>query len=76
MDVVSPFYPYMTSKFAITNPGQIRKFQGGLRYTVQVMPYLTNNSLLVVRQQMDDHNHDMVNMLTQQIGITFKLTLL
>lgn len=35
------------------------------------MPPLTNNSPLAVRQQMDDNNHDMVNMITQQIGTMF-----
>ncbi|KAK2368350.1 hypothetical protein QL285_081551 [Trifolium repens] len=35
------------------------------------MPALTNNALMAMRQQMDDSNHDMVNMLTQQIGTVF-----
>ncbi|KAK2422828.1 hypothetical protein QL285_033329 [Trifolium repens] len=34
-------------------------------------PTLTNNALNALRQQMDESNHDMVNMLTQQIGIVF-----
>jgi hypothetical protein len=29
------------------------------------MPTLTNTSLMSMRQQMDEGNHDMVNMLTQ-----------
>ncbi|KAK2435120.1 hypothetical protein QL285_020199 [Trifolium repens] len=32
---------------------------------------LTNTALAAMRQQMDDSNHDMVNMLTQQIGTVF-----
>ncbi|KAK2444838.1 hypothetical protein QL285_015833 [Trifolium repens] len=32
---------------------------------------LTNNSMAVLRQQMDESNHDMVNALTQQIGTIF-----
>ncbi|WJX12400.1 hypothetical protein P8452_02908 [Trifolium repens] len=32
---------------------------------------LTNNSMNVLRQQMDESNHDMVNALTQQIGTIF-----
>ncbi|KAK2384605.1 hypothetical protein QL285_071934 [Trifolium repens] len=32
---------------------------------------LTNNSMAVLRQQMDESNHDMVNALTQQIGTVF-----
>ncbi|KAH1252502.1 hypothetical protein GmHk_04G009456 [Glycine max] len=35
----------------------------------RVIPqHLTNTSVLSLRQQMDESNHDMVNMLTQQIG--------
>ncbi|WJX24020.1 hypothetical protein P8452_13183 [Trifolium repens] len=34
-------------------------------------PSLTNNALNALRQQMDESNHDMVNMLTQQIGTVF-----
>ena len=34
-------------------------------------PTLTNTALAAMRQQMDDSNHDMVNMLTQQIGTVF-----
>ena len=47
--------------------------QGGFGYIPQVMPPLTNNSLIVVRQHMDDNNHGMVNMLTQQTGRVFNL---
>jgi len=32
---------------------------------------LTNASLVALRQQMEDCNHEMVNMLTQQIGTVF-----
>jgi len=32
---------------------------------------LTNASLMALRQQMEDTNHEMVNMLTQQIGMVF-----
>jgi hypothetical protein len=35
------------------------------------MPTLTNTSLMSMRQQMDESNHDMVNMLTHQIGTVF-----
>lgn len=45
--------------------------QEGVGYIPSVMPRLTNNSRLDVRQQIDDHNHDMVKMFTQQIGIMF-----
>jgi len=32
---------------------------------------LTNASLVALRKQMEDSNHEMVNMLTQQIGTVF-----
>ena len=35
------------------------------------MPAITNNSAQVIRQQMDESNHDMVQMLTQQMGVVF-----
>lgn len=35
------------------------------------MPPLTTSSFMSVRTQMDESSHDMVNMLTQQIGIVF-----
>ncbi|KAK2382413.1 hypothetical protein QL285_069949 [Trifolium repens] len=35
------------------------------------MPTLTNTALMAMRQQMDDSNHDMDNMLIQQIGTVF-----
>ena len=43
--------------------GSVARNQG------RVIPQnLTNTSVLSLRQQMDESNHDMVNMLTQQIG--------
>ncbi|KAK2437576.1 hypothetical protein QL285_022449 [Trifolium repens] len=39
--------------------------------TRNVNPSLTNAALNALRQQMDESNHDMVNMLTQQIGTIF-----
>ncbi|KAK2422316.1 hypothetical protein QL285_032860 [Trifolium repens] len=39
--------------------------------TRNVNPSLTNAALNALRQQMDESNHDMVNMLTQQIGTVF-----
>jgi hypothetical protein len=35
------------------------------------MSTLTNASLISMRQQMDESNHDLVNMLTKQIGTIF-----
>ena len=39
--------------------------------TRNTFPSLTNTALNSLRQQMDESNHDMVNMLTQQIGTVF-----
>ena len=36
-----------------------------------VVPRLTNTSVVVLRQQMDDSNHELVNMLTNQMGDVF-----
>ena len=35
-----------------------------------VLP-LTNTSVAVLREQMDDRNHELVNMLTNQMGNVF-----
>lgn len=45
--------------------------RGGLGYVPQVMPPLTTSFLLAMRQQVDDRNHDMVNMFTRHIGTMF-----
>lgn len=45
--------------------------RGRLGYILQGMPPLTTSSLKSMRQQMDEINHDMVNMLTQKIVIMF-----
>jgi len=35
------------------------------------LPVLTTDSMNLLRQQMDENNHEMVNLLTQQIGTVF-----
>ena len=35
------------------------------------LPPLTTNSMNLLRQQMDESNHEMVNLLTQQISTVF-----
>ena len=45
--------------------------QGEFGHVPPKIPTLTTNSLVSMRQQMDESNHGMVNMLTQQIGIVF-----
>ncbi|KAK2409728.1 hypothetical protein QL285_045140 [Trifolium repens] len=53
------------SVFAPNNPGIFRSATGNNT------PTLTNTALVTMKQQMDDSNHDMVNMLTQQIDTVF-----
>jgi len=36
-----------------------------------IIPTLTTDSMSLLRQQMDESNHEMVNLLTQQIGTVF-----
>jgi hypothetical protein len=35
------------------------------------LPALTTESMMLFRKQMDESNHEMVNLLTQQIGMVF-----
>jgi hypothetical protein len=56
-----------------TNPPLQGSAQGGnIRNNTQnrTMP-LSNTSIAVLRQQMDDSNHELVNMLTNQMGTVF-----
>jgi hypothetical protein len=41
-----------------------------LAFLVEI-PVLTTDSMNLLRQQMDESNHEMVNLLTQQIGTVF-----
>lgn len=40
----------------------------GLGFSSQSIPTFTSSSVAVMRQQMDESNHEMVHMLTQQMG--------
>ncbi|KAK2428173.1 hypothetical protein QL285_026709 [Trifolium repens] len=62
-----------TSLFTETAPGVYVPNNTGTftSATRNNTPTLTNTALAAMRQQMDDSNHDMVNMLTQQIGTVF-----
>jgi hypothetical protein len=55
LNTVHPQFYYLGPSVPISNPQQS----------------LTNASLAALRQQMEDSNHEMVNMLTQQIGTVF-----
>lgn len=69
--IASPLNPYLASRSVITNPGRMAQPQGGVRYVPLGIPILTTNSLVSMRQQMDERNQGMVNMLTQHISIVF-----
>jgi hypothetical protein len=62
-----------SSLFSKTAPGVFVPNNPGISgsTTRNNMPTLTNTALAAMRQQMDDSNHDMVNILIQQIGTVF-----
>src|SRR4051812_2388097 len=43
----------------------------GIRYNHRALPSLSTTSILSIRQQIDESNHEMVNALTQQMGTVF-----
>lgn len=72
----SHYNPYFASISTINNLNQISSLPEGLSYIPQATPTLNTTSLMLMRQQMNESNHTMGNMLTQQIGmIDLKLQL-
>ncbi|CAI8593036.1 unnamed protein product [Vicia faba] len=69
---VSTFSKNMTSVFSpYHRPGPMGNQFGHpteLRFPSKEMPTFTTSYAAIMRQQMDESNHEMVNMLTQQIG--------
>lgn len=55
---MSPLNTYLASGSAISNLGQMTQPQGGIEYVPQGIPTLTTSSLLSMRQQMEESNHD------------------
>ena len=51
--------------------GNNRGNQNRVAPSQPLVPPLTNTSVAVLRQQMDDSNHELVNMLTNQMGNVF-----
>lgn len=68
MDVYSPI---LASDSAIGNPSRTLQPQVGMRFGSQAIPTLTTNYVMTMRQEMNESNHNMVNMLTQQMVIIF-----
>lgn len=66
--IASPFNPYLALGSAISNTCRNGKPQGGFRYAPSGMPTFTTDYVATMRQKMDESNHEIVNMLTQQIG--------
>ena len=62
--IASPLNPYLAPQSVISNPGRMAQPQGGFGYVPQGLSALTTISLVSIRQQMDESNHEMVNMLT------------
>lgn len=66
--VVSSDMHNVSSPLQGSAPGGSRGNQSRIMPSQPVVPPLTNTSVAVLRQQMDDRNHDLVHMLTNQMG--------
>lgn len=64
---MSPLNPYVASESIISNLGRITQPRG-FRFAPPNASALTTNFMLSIRQQMDESNHEMVNMFTHQIS--------
>lgn len=73
--VQSPLNHHLASGYAINNPIQFHQPQVGTMFASQPFPSITTGSIPVMRQQMDENNHEMVNMLTHQMGTVLDLIL-
>lgn len=70
-NATTAYSPLLASGLAIGNPGRTIQSQLGMGFNSQVMSTFTTNYMIMMRQQMDESNHDMVNMLTRQMGTIF-----
>lgn len=71
MAVMSLYNPYPASGLIINNPSRTKPLLEESNYAPQTTLTLNTTSLISMRKQMDESNHKMVNMLTQQIGKVF-----
>lgn len=69
--IASPINPHLASGSAISNSGRMPQPQGGFKYVPPRMSALTINSLVSMRKQMDESNHEIMSMFIQHIGIVF-----
>lgn len=68
--IMSSLNLYVASGYSISNPGRVTQ-HGGIEVSLPNTSALTVKSMMSIRQQMDESNHKMVNMLTQQISTLF-----
>src|ERR1044072_578233 len=70
--VHSPFNPYQESGSAVHSNFRQNQPLADFGFNQNaVLPPITTNSVQVLRQTMDESNHEMVNTLTRQIGDVF-----
>src|ERR1044072_6703996 len=70
--VSSPFNPYQGSESAVHSNFRQNQPQANFGFNQNtLLPPITTNSVQVLRQIMDESNHEMVNTLTKQIGDVF-----
>lgn len=70
-NVANAYLPLLASGSAIGNIGRTVQPQLRMGFSSQEIPTFTMNSVMEMRQQMDESNHDLVNTLTQQMGTIF-----
>lgn len=68
--ITSPLNPYVASGSSISHYDQATQ-HGGPLFSPPNMYILTKNSMLSIRQKIDESNHEMINMPTQQIATVF-----
>lgn len=68
---MNAYSPILAFGSDICNLDQTIHPQVGMEFGPQIMPTLTTNYVMVMRHHMEESNHDMVNTLTQQMGIIF-----
>lgn len=59
--IASPLNPYLASGSSISNHGHIGQPRGGFIYAFPIVPTLTTHSLATMRTQLDESNHEMMN---------------
>lgn len=66
-NAVNAYSPIMASSSTTSNHGQTMQPRVGMGFGSQAISALTTNYIMVMRHQMNESNHDMVNTLTQQM---------